>query len=180
MICGWFIYDLIVERILLLVIIRIKGAIGKDAVPVFMVFNDFVNISCSTIMLGYAINLLIEQKNNIGSIDRNMAIISVFYLGVGVFLRQYSLHSREQYKNNRKETNFYDSNGNCIYDGSRVLFYNKRYRVGQVLDSVPAYGMRPERIWKLLPDWSDLNGKAIKLEDAVQDVDGNLTIIEGA
>ncbi len=175
---GWFIFDLVGIRFLLAIPAFFNKGDGTTAIPMIMTLNDIVDITCSTIMLGYAVNLLIEQKNNIGFLSQNIVIISAIYLVLGIFLRQYSFHRKAHFKNNLRKTNYYDVNGNCIYDGAYVSYYGKRYRIGWVLPSVPAYGTRQKRIWELIPDLSDRDSKTIALEDAAKDDNGKLTIIE--
>lgn len=158
-------FYIIIKPLGLVIISEIKSRIKKDTFPIWLTFEDIVEIFFYSIVLLKLVQDILQcMKNENVMQGKNVFIYAFIIIGALYrFIEKIYIQNKNcWYYNTIRYTNFFDSDGKRIAQNDSVVYRNKIYEL-----------CKSEGIW-YLQDFNKLTD--IKLENAVADMEGKIQV----
>ena len=150
-------FYIIIKPLGLVIISEIKSRIKKDTFPIWLTFEDIVEIFFYSIVLLKLVQDILQCMKNENVMQGKNVFIYAF-----IIEKIYIQNKNCWYYNTIRYTNFFDSDGKRIAQNDSVVYRNKIYEL-----------CKSEGIW-YLQDFNKLTD--IKLENAVADMEGKIQV----
>lgn len=174
---GWLTYHVVAYPLLLPMIVRIDCIKNTTYIRFLQTVDDIIDIFASGMFLVYALDELSYLTNyeDPAIKIRVLFCFAIVYLCVLFIMWVYQKNNHNPYA---IFTGYCDNNRSLIREGDLVAYNNKLYWVRDASKEILGYSMKAGKDPYILLAFNQHNDKTLTLEEAAQNIEGNLTIIK--